>query len=559
MATAPLFSFPHYLLPYILDSLKEDVNTLKELRLVSTTWQHFSDRVFLPKIRITTDNINEFVRWARATTLGSGGNNNEKQQEQQTPTNRSPVPTPSCKTFLQSVHYVEFYYRDDDDGDYTDKLKEALRAIPNLKCILGNFGHRASQSERMVIYNALLERKQSVTHLDITYPYEYDENVIDVARKFLSAPENGTSSSLSNLRFLNLDFGDYEFGNFEFGWLKNLVNVDTMFIKSTREYRGQTCSLIKILDSLPQSLRRLKLDIPRNYTFQSTTFQLINPQGINQLNNLQVLEVMFNGHISSSQISNSGYTEKVTIIKQIFSWLMPNLEVFKLRKVVVLHKNEIPGFLDSAFAAFAWALIKSMSDEMCLDNVAEFHRHVVHVYFHGSSTTSINKLLVDDQGNRKIAMLESLSLDGLSARDKRFCSSSYLEVLKVYGDAGLTHLYLIDDRIPTWYQILEGKESEAGTLFPRLQVVTLVCSDMSWINKLEVKGYIQGFVDFLPETVMEIRVGGGLQFCKPGIIDVLEQYASQRGIRVVTGKFNDPSELIHYPRSVEDLRLYDYF
>ncbi|KAJ3267735.1 hypothetical protein HDU76_011651, partial [Blyttiomyces sp. JEL0837] len=147
------------------------------------------------------------------------------------------------------------------------------------------------------------------------------------------------------------------------------------------------------------------------------------------------------------------------------------------------------------------------------------------------------------KGKPTMAKLESISIENLWGRDKRFSSFSYLKVLKAYGNS-LTRLYLIDDRITSWYQILEGEKSliQTGNVFSRLQVVTLMLSyDYLNFNKETV---IQEFVDFLPPTVIEIRVGGAIQFCKSDNIGVLERFANRGGIKVVVGKFRNPPDLI---------------
>ncbi|KAJ3329613.1 hypothetical protein HDU76_007540 [Blyttiomyces sp. JEL0837] len=96
-----------------------------------------------------------------------------------------------------------------------------------------------------------------------------------------------------------------------------------------------------------------------------------------------------------------------------------------------------------------------------------------------------------------------------------------------------------------------------GILFSRLEIVTLV-SYYGFIgvegkNLDEVECFIQQFVDSLPETVVKIRVDGGLQFGNSDIMDVLVQYANGRGIKVIVGNYKNPSRLIYFPCSVKDL------
>ncbi|KAJ3327596.1 hypothetical protein HDU76_011473 [Blyttiomyces sp. JEL0837] len=61
----PLFNFPEYLLPDILDILRQpskvNSKTLQTMRSVSKTWRDYTDRVFFRKSVLKATNIDAFI------------------------------------------------------------------------------------------------------------------------------------------------------------------------------------------------------------------------------------------------------------------------------------------------------------------------------------------------------------------------------------------------------------------------------------------------------------------------------------------------------------------
>ncbi|KAJ3329614.1 hypothetical protein HDU76_007541 [Blyttiomyces sp. JEL0837] len=237
-----------------------------------------------------------------------------------------------------------------------------------------------------------------------------------------------------------------------------------------------------------------------------------------QVKNLQVLEVKLDGKFTAgNQATNVNHPDKVATIKQLFAWLMPNLEELKVHEVLALRKKEVPGFLDSAFTALAWFIIDDTSQSQFMHHLSEFQNHVVNVHLNSGLMSDILRSLLDAQGQPIIA-----------------------------------------NGFRTWFEMMEGEKlSSGGIRFPKLQTVTLV----SYYDSISVDGktlqeatcYIQSFVDPLPETVVKIRVSGVVRFEKSDITDILVQYSKRRGIKVIVGNFKNPSELMSFPRSVKDL------
>ncbi|KAJ3331882.1 hypothetical protein HDU76_001970 [Blyttiomyces sp. JEL0837] len=106
-------------------------------------------------------------------------------------------------------------------------------------------------------------------------------------------------------------------------------------------------------------------------------------------------------------------------------------------------------------------------------------------------------------------------------------------------------------------QVGIGGNSVGEILFPNLHVVTLLSygkySELMAKSEDEVKNVICRFVDTLPGTVKEIRVGGRLLFEESDVTDYLGLCASKRGIVTTVGRFRNPFEMYEYPSRLEVL------
>ncbi|KAJ3329616.1 hypothetical protein HDU76_007543 [Blyttiomyces sp. JEL0837] len=532
---------------------------------------------------------------------------NNHESTDNTPSFTSPTSTtPKLQNVFQYVDYIEIgfpvFVGATEKTEYLNKLVKALKHLPNLKGIMYYDGVGSSSNGLMAIYQKLLENKQMITHLNISYQsvstINEREQIDGVVAKFFQ------KGGLSNLRVLNLDFHTFEFGDFNFGWFKELVAVHTIAIDASN-VKSLAFSLMDVLGALPKSLRQLKLCVQQNYA-------------------IQVLEVLFRGAIAGfDDLYESDTLSKVTSIQQTFSCLMPNLEVLNLNNVVVLRRNGTSGFLDSAFTGLAWAMVTSfynpqrliashpsqaqLPQDHFMRHLAEFHHHVVYINLH------VDFESFNNPGHMLLAVLNAVEMLPLMRNLKSMLLGPFTSLaqqtladlrLKVLERCGgeVTGLFL-SYGIPTWNEIMDlwsSRQSEVGgsahasggILFPNLQLVTLLSlrkvSNLMAENEDEVKNSIFQFVDTLPETVIEIRdrcnsnylaedeneeeakssiyrfvdtlpctvkeIRVGCRVTGPwNVTEVLKQAAGRRGIVVRFGKFLNPFEMYCYPVGLKDL------
>ncbi|KAJ3331883.1 hypothetical protein HDU76_001971 [Blyttiomyces sp. JEL0837] len=531
------FTVPNYLLPNILDFLKEDVDTLKVMRSVSQTWRDFTDHIFFRKIIVLNyRNIDSFLELINPEPKPIDNGNVDESTNKQI--NRSNTPLVSLKSqHLQFVHYVEvalpYFHGATERINYHNKILAALKSLPNVKGIM--YYDVSSKSP-----NSQLQ-------------------TVDMVKRFF---EDGRLSNLRvlNLNFWNSVFEDLNFRDFDFGWLKELSVVHTIAIDCFNVTR-HTYSLMALLGSLPKSLRRLKLCIHRNYAIESTN-SLTNHGNLYQMNNLQILEVIFVGAIKPGHFDKDNTSNVVANIQETFAWLMPNLEELKLNEVIVLRKNGVSGFLESAFTAFAWALVissverspfswTSSSAEYFMHHLFKFHHHVVYLSLYTGSKTNDNlqiliSSLLKAYDEHKLVVpslmpnLKSMMIVPFTSSDQRFLGESC-------------------------YKIMEPKQSDVGgagnahaeILFPNLQVVTVLSyrkyTELFGSSEDEVKDSICQFVDTLPETVTEIKVSGRLLFKESDVTGYLGLCAQRRGIVMTVGRFGNPFAMYDYPSKLEFL------
>ncbi|KAJ3329615.1 hypothetical protein HDU76_007542 [Blyttiomyces sp. JEL0837] len=551
------FSFPDYLLPNILCFLEPGIdNTLNQMRLVSKTWRDFIDHVFFRKIIVLRcDNIDLFLDWIAMPSSAAVGDNSEPITNPRNAVS-TPTLTPKCRNVLQYIDYVEIHYPSWSEYNFEfddNKFITALKAIPNLKGIMYGSEYNMSSSQLMKVYHQLLERKSTVTHLEVTCAFL---DIADVPTTYLFG--NGT---WSNLRFLKLNLSEHEF---DLGLLKNLVAIDTMVVESA----SISLHMVDMMGMLPKTLRRLKLWVSRMYAFQCTTFQ---PQHNNshQMTNLNILEVGF-FHMLDDTVAESVTIETITKIQQLFSWLTPNLKELKLNGVTVMQENGTTDFLNIAFAALAWDMVRSNNYPYQFLHLIRVYHHIVHYNFHSTfqSHGEIKRImaaLLEKQPYFRMPSLTSMTFGELSGQHEQILRRMRSKVLERYS-GGVEHIYLYRG-VVSWNDIMTvWRESGMdGTPFPGLKVVTFLRDRFQTTGvkdnvRVLVTGkedkaneFIQKFVDSLPETVVEIRVGVRVFFEEWDVTDVLVRVGRLRGITVGVGKFCNPFEMYEYPLGLRDL------
>ncbi|KAJ3331130.1 hypothetical protein HDU76_003995 [Blyttiomyces sp. JEL0837] len=318
----PLFNFPEYLLPDILDNLRQtskvNFQTLQTLRSVSTTWRDYTDRVFFRKIVLTAGNFDAFIDWITAPAT-----DNDKTKG---PSVQTPVIVPKCRDILRFVSYVKILIkRVANKEQYRVKIKEALMSLPNLRGAV--YGDRFDHQNWMILHEALIDVKEQLTHLDIscrTFSF-HTPNVKEVEEVNRHSMRFFKNSLFPNLRVVNLDFGYSRCDDFNFGVLKYLVKVDIMAV-CIRHWSHPAPSLVDLLRLLPKSLRWLKLAIPAIYAVNcasSNTFHRC------QLRDVVKLHVIFTGGYDA-QHGVADPPDIVLQMQRVLSWVFPNVNELKM-------------------------------------------------------------------------------------------------------------------------------------------------------------------------------------------------------------------------------------
>ncbi|KAJ3316365.1 hypothetical protein HDU76_001861 [Blyttiomyces sp. JEL0837] len=351
----PHFRFPEYLLPDILDNLKFNFRTFQAIRSVSKTWRDNSDRVRFRNIVLKERrNIDAFIDWIATPATD---NDNQPTQKPKTPVLASVI-APKCRDVLRHIHYVEIQLkRVKRKVQYRIKIKEALLLVPNLKGAV--YGDRFDHRDWMLLNEVLMEKKEKITHFDISYQTTDSDKHVEVNRHAMPLLK---SNSLQNLRVLNLDFGSSLAGfrdarspqaDFALSVLKHLAKVDIMAVFIRRKCHSSS-SLTDLLSCIPESLKLLKLDIKATYALncaspQSNVFQQC------RLYNVLGLHVIFESEINRDEVFSTENARDIVLqMQQILSWIFPNLDELKVNLnhgifrdshvSAVFRKNETPNF-----------------------------------------------------------------------------------------------------------------------------------------------------------------------------------------------------------------------
>ncbi|KAJ3331876.1 hypothetical protein HDU76_001964, partial [Blyttiomyces sp. JEL0837] len=567
-------SLPRNILQRIVVHIK-DTKTQIIMRQLSTNWRDVIDTTMFRHVSLSPKTIDTILNWGTAAAACSTITPSLQHSDSIDDQNMAPTPTEFGSThgpnkgrsgILQNIHYVNDQFKD-TTADERVKIYNALASMPNLK---GVFHHQSSHLDRrssnpryaykhqMTVYKALLEKKENITHLNISYALTSGVDLItNFSKKFL---EHGSSL---NLCVLNLTFRMTGFDGFDFGLLKNLVHVHTMSIDALgiENPSNPSTSFIEMLSSLPKLLQRLKVMAGPHYVLNCAGNFPLHTNNLPQLTSLKIFHFINSGNISLNNPNAllNILSERVTTIKDSLSWIMPNVTELKVRygnEVQIFKKKDEPApastppFLESIFEAFGWCAAASFfegaygSHVQLSSHFSKFHHHLCHIGFEYHRLVDMVLNVAETAG--PTAELKSMSFR--SVRWDIGSTEKYGKILQKYG-GGLTELYLDDgfftlDRIKKYWEV-----NNVDNPLQSLQSLALFGSDGSSTPVLNVSKALRNqLVDMLPTTVREIRVDNEI-VSPPMLLNSFAEYAGRRGIQVQVGKFQHPLDVWSYPCS----------
>ncbi|KAJ3296562.1 hypothetical protein HDU76_006709 [Blyttiomyces sp. JEL0837] len=534
--------FPHYLLPNILQLLKNNNETLKCMRSVSKTWRDFTDRVYFRNAILTYNNLDSFIEWISTT-----------------PTS----PIPKCRDILFFIKYIELreFYSSEDDSEAV-KIKTALMVLPNLKGVFYPDYFSRLPSGRMMVNQVLLEKSQQVTHFAFYCGESVEERqqVVDLTTRFFQS----VATLSNNLKVVNLDFGTFDF-IFNFGVITNLITVDTISINGPLA-KTDSWHLLDVLSSLPASLNLLKLFISPKDLINSTNATLDTSQP-SRLQHLAKLQIIFGIDFDIADFLDNDNIVDFSETQKLLCWLFPNMTELKLglsnyassNDTAVFQNNDIINKVQTAFTESVFRTLGRVamcfyrgSDEIHANVLG--HQYLTHLHL---QSTSQDFAFYNEGGVRMQSLsLESSLFDSYDANHLRVRTLSQLG-----GEVKILHLECGFESLMLWNDMMEIAGGvfgvEQGSFCPNLEcIVLLEKSVVGFASKFGRKAVdmagIDKFVELLPQSVKRINVGDKISV-SAGFMDRLVDRAGRRGIMVKCGRFENPAAMFCYPKSVRSI------
>ncbi|KAJ3289075.1 hypothetical protein HDU76_007585 [Blyttiomyces sp. JEL0837] len=378
-----------------------------------------------------------------------------------------------------------------------------------------------------------------------------------------SSSTSATAKSLK-LKVLVIDFPIHDLTDFDFGLLKNLVHVEVMAVNGSK-IQLSSFSLIDLFGSLPISLKILKLRVsPRSLVSRDVDADS-ETTNLNQLQHLRTLQILFRS--GTNDVIPSFNNDQTEHLQQLFSWVFPNLETFKLQMTrnefvdgVAVFQN--PNATCSTFLNVIIGTLELVAiglEHSLLLHFNNFQQLCIVHYSLGTSKHEFMHIIQDENVLPKLS-LSSICFDGtpLGSNDAMFRA----KLLNQVGNL-LTHLYFgngvsvviwWNDMVKVWEDV-EGFGNSGGNgggnRCHNLECVTFLKEKSSyWLEPVDKLDVIM-FVYSLPKSVKRIVVCNKIWFKdSDAFLRCLGEYATRRGIVVSVEDVESPGAIYCYPSSV---------